>query len=498
MNNASEPIALSNVNTADWPVFSDIPEPRMVALYTGNGSGTKLFQGFLDGHPELYMVPAYPLMYLYPHWYQWQDELRDNWNWEALVDIFCIKHASVIDTRRIPGFDGLARLGESQDEYIAIDEELFRTHLLHLLKDEPIKPRTFLLAIHYAYSYARGQDMSVQKVLVYHVHVHEYLRDFLFVDFPDMLVLATVRDPRSNFSGRYNSSEVDVDMHRYNATDAIIFKRRVYYFVTKYFYETLQVLDGFPLDRVRTIRHEALYYQPESVMRETAKFLGIDFLPCMMNITFGEKNWWGDPIYKMPPMNKVNPKIVSLDWQKKIDAIDWFVFEGMFFDYMEKYGYQPFKVKSLSFANKVLLFLCFLLPSKPERSVLSGYLRASEIRNFFRSTVNEATGQTPMKDYSFNAYYRHKWTQKDLQIWRPRGYVERLKSALQNDNASPGQPNFVVKLRIAQAWYIFVNAARYGWAIIGYPYWILRRWKISLKAFSRVIQRHNILPDPLE
>ena len=67
---------------APWPRFRDLPEPKMVALYAANGSGTKVYQGFLDGHPELYMVPAYPLMYLYPHWYEWRDSLKD-WSWAS-------------------------------------------------------------------------------------------------------------------------------------------------------------------------------------------------------------------------------------------------------------------------------------------------------------------------------------------------------------------------------------------------------------------------------
>ena len=58
----------------EWPVFADIPEPQVAVIYAGNGSGTKLFQSFLDGHPQIYMLPAYPLMYLYPHWQKWQEE----------------------------------------------------------------------------------------------------------------------------------------------------------------------------------------------------------------------------------------------------------------------------------------------------------------------------------------------------------------------------------------------------------------------------------------
>jgi len=60
----------------NWPRFDDIREPRMIAFFAANGSGTKVCQGFLDGHPQIYMLPGYPLMYLYPHWCQWSKELN--------------------------------------------------------------------------------------------------------------------------------------------------------------------------------------------------------------------------------------------------------------------------------------------------------------------------------------------------------------------------------------------------------------------------------------
>ena len=67
------------MQTSNWPTFDNIPQPKMVCFGVGNGSGSKLFQSYLDDHPQIYMVPAYILMYLYPHWDQWEDDYRDNW-----------------------------------------------------------------------------------------------------------------------------------------------------------------------------------------------------------------------------------------------------------------------------------------------------------------------------------------------------------------------------------------------------------------------------------
>src|SRR5688500_13560901 len=92
---------------ARWPSFRAIPAPKVVGLFVGNGVGSKLLQGYLDGAPDLYMIPAYPLIYFYPHWKDWTRQFRGDWSWERAIDLFCEKHASVIDSRSIPGFNGM-------------------------------------------------------------------------------------------------------------------------------------------------------------------------------------------------------------------------------------------------------------------------------------------------------------------------------------------------------------------------------------------------------
>ena len=146
--------------------LSSIPTPDMVALIVGAGTGSKLLQSHLDNHPEIYMIPAYPLMYFYPHWQSWLDELRDSWNWPVIVDEFCKRHASVIDSRRIPGHNGLTRLGENRNQHISIDEAEFKANLLQLLQDEEISSRNFLLAVHIAYALCKGEDVFLKRVLV--------------------------------------------------------------------------------------------------------------------------------------------------------------------------------------------------------------------------------------------------------------------------------------------------------------------------------------------
>ena len=92
-------------------------------------------------------------MYFYPHWQTWKTELKNKYTWENILNTFCEKHASVLDTRKIPGFNGMTNLGNSGNEHISIDENKFKQTVLFLLKNKEISSKNFLLAIHYAYSY---------------------------------------------------------------------------------------------------------------------------------------------------------------------------------------------------------------------------------------------------------------------------------------------------------------------------------------------------------
>lgn len=480
-----------------WPRFRDIPEPRMVGFFTGNGSGSKLFQGFIDGHPEVYMIPGYMLMYLYPHWEQWRNSLPGEWAWPNIIDAFCRNHASILDTRRIPGFDGLTKLGESRSEYIYIDETTFRNYLLHLLDGEPVKSKTFLLAVHYAYAKCLGQKTEGMKCVFFHIHVHKYVVDYLAPDFPDMKIIAMVRDPRSNLRGRFWSSAVAVDKSRLNVTDAAVYLPLTYNYVIweqLNGLDVLDVLDVLDAQEIRVVRHEDLYYAPRNVLRATAEFMGVSDSPCFETVTFGGKFWWGDMIYGAQPINAANPSIVSDRWKEKTSTVDWYVFEGIFFNYLKKYDYEAFKYTTDGFLDRVILFGAILLPSRIEMQIWIGMVKPSSISAYLKATWLEATGQVPLKDYSSNAYYRHKWTNKSLKLWKPRRFRVRVMRAYEQNRTDAGSG---VARVVAGGEYIAVSIFRYIYAVLSLPLLWIKRNMLFIDAYIRRLRHHNLLPRAL-
>ncbi len=176
-------------------------------------------------------------------------------------------------------------------------------------------------------------------------------------------------------------------------------------------------------------------------------------------------------------------------------ALDWFVFEGLFHNYMEKYGYESFKYRD-GLAGRIRLFFAMLLPSKIERDVFSSYVSPSYFKDFLRGLRDEAQGAVPLKDYTFNAYYRHKWTQKDLRLHRPRWFVELLRNALRQAAESPGALS-KLRLGFARRVYFGVNLLRYAWAVVVYPKMVIKRWGVTGAAFVRMTRGRNALPETL-
>ena len=158
---------------------------------------------------------------------------------------------------------------------------------------------------------------------------------------------------------------------------------------------------------------------------------------------------------------------------------------------MNKYGYERYKYQD-GFLSRLLLFLAMLLPSRIERDVFKRYLSPTYFMEFLDACRNEAKGLIPLKDYSFNAYYRHKWTQKDLKLHRPRRYVEHLKQELNRTHGI-----YSGRLMWAQAIYIAVILCRYAIAILAYPVIIFNRWRVTGAAYVRMVCNRNALPDTL-
>ena len=248
---------------------------------------------------------------------------------------------------------------------------------------------------------------------------------------------------------------------------------------------------------MRVVRHEDMLYRREDLMWATAAFLGIDDHACLRTVTFGGLAWWGDKIYDMRPMNEPNPRVVSGAWRRSLPAFDRFVLEGLFHDYCERYGYERDRIGALNGLTRAALRGAMLLPMQYERHVIGFYVNPITLVRFLVAAWREASGREPLIDYAFNAYYRHKWCNRGLDLHRPRWHRRVLTHARDRLDAAPTAFGRRLAYRVAQGLYVGANLVRYVGSIASLPVLIARRGRLSWRAFRRSLRGAAVLPEML-
>ncbi len=461
---------------------------QMVALTSGLGSGSKVYQAFLDGHPEILMIPGYPLMYLYPHWHQWVEEGKCG-SWDAVIDALLYNHPSILDTRIMPGSETLDQLGENQDEWLSIDEVQFRERMLAAVDDKPISSRNLVMGLHYAYAAARGEDIQAKRVLIYHIHHPVYVDRYLTDDFPDAKLISMVRDPRANVERRVENSVFKPDLTKLRISDYIIHRKRAYRVIAREIWDGLDATTRIPLERYKVVRHEDLHLRLHEVMDATADFLDITRTPLLYDTTFGDKVW-RTTYYDIDKKHLVNPQVVSTDWKQSLSFREWFVIEGLNCEVVGKH-YPPLeKYRPGNVFTMVLLMLLVCIPSPREIREFLRLFTPRVFREYMGAVVEESGSLAKLRDYSHNAYYRHKWMNRGLNLHREKGYVSYLRNALQSTEVGGS-------LLVAKASYITVSFLRYLWNIVIYPKEVANRIFFSFVVISRRFRGIRVVPDKL-
>jgi hypothetical protein len=466
--------------------LSHFQGPRMVALSEGNGSGTKLFQSLLDGHPQILMVPGYPLMYFYPFWEHFIAPVA-GLSWPQVLDQLLLRFAPVFDTRINPGSEDLDKLGENQDQYLSIDIDHFSTAFLAMVEGLPVQSRHGLLAFHYAYALAAGDDPAQKQVLIYHIHVFDYVKRYLWADFPDLLVIASVRDPRPNLSRRELNSIVKPNRLKFRESDALLMTPRAYRQATKFLLNGLDALACVPLENCRVFKHEDLALRLDGVMRNTAAFLGIGFDPALLRPSFASMEW-KTSFYDFDTSHLVNPEVLKDDWRQKEAPCDTLVIEGINMDYLAKYGYAPCVHYRDTAAGRLRLLAALMRPARLENKRLGEVFGPEGMSKFFRALGQEADKLDQLTSYRNNLFYVLKWTNDGIDFSRPRLFETLLGDAR---HTTPWRH------KLARWAYLAGGGARYAYVLLRTPWERLLRIAYCCQALWRRFEGRRHLPDAL-
>lgn len=168
----------------------------------------------------------------------------------------------------------------------------------------------------------QGASVAMDKSLD---NVH--YADELMALFPDMLFVNVVRDPRAQVASMNRAIIHDFDA-RLNAETWLAAHQAAD-----------RVMARHP-DRVLTIRYEDFLSSQQATLETVCRFLGIDFLPQMLDVGGSQEARHISQLSALWSSNCFPPIVANIDkFKQQLDIDEINVIETLTGDYMDRYGY---------------------------------------------------------------------------------------------------------------------------------------------------------------
>ena len=378
---------------------------KSLVLLAGPGSGSKLFQSFIDGHNQILMTPGYILMYFYPHW---NKHLKFYDKWSKIIDHFLKLHPSIIETKKMKGGDYLYNLGKFKNKSINIEKKLFIKKLKFYLEDEEINSKNFFLAIHLSYANCLGENLKQKKILVYHMHVCWYLKDF-YNDFQNAKSITMLRELKSNIPKRIPALEKPNEIHL-NKTDSIFFRTRSYKNIIFEDLFSLDYLKNFKNKKHKVIKHEDLLSRKKELMKNFCSYTSLSYSSSLMKSTINNLEW----NYKHEKNVKLKNGVAEhiLDYNKNdFMSYELYWLNNLTNKFNSKYSYKT-NESNFTVINTLISFLLIFLPSKREVLLFYQFFSYKFWLDYMKELYKEVF-KIKLKNYEKNAFYHHKWSNKN-------------------------------------------------------------------------------------
>ena len=394
---------------------------EIAILLSGVGSGSKLFQSFLDGHSQILMTPSHILMYLMPHWKEWN---KKECSLDELINNIFKFHPSLFNSfldKSVSG--GVKNLGEKKNYNFSINKVKFKKAIIYILRNEEINFKNFFLALHIAFCYCNSENLIKKKILVYHLHDERFLIDFL-KNFQNAKVISMVRELKGNIIKRVKNSQNLPNYHYLNKADAMLLERKSYSNIIWALHINIDLLKKIPSIKTKVIKHEDLIKRRTSVLKSVCRFLKIRYEKNLEQSTLNKKKW-NFNVYKIKTVKGVAKHILEF---KRSDYFFYeiFLIDFLNYDYNKKYQYKFYK----NFERNILsFFICLfviLLPSKVELSNLIKCFSLKFYYNYLKS-LNFVFNKKKIKLYDNAAFYYHKWQHKNEYFKFENFFLKKMK-----------------------------------------------------------------------
>jgi hypothetical protein len=266
----------------------DVPGMNRAATICHWGrSGSLLLSSYLDHHPHIVMLPYAASESIYNFF----EEYESLSVWEKLV-----AYPTYSASKKGADGDFFLKNNPVGDFAIEAVDYYGAVHaFFEAYGDAPsswlVTRSAFFQLLHAVYGVASGRTLATARPLMVHAqhYMDERLAARLVEDFPDARFIHTIRDPITSIDSWFDRR---LEMEMYGCGNRLETKAQYLDMAVATMIDLLAWDAGHRHmeSRTRAVRFEDMHTEPEAVMRKLADWLGIPFLPCML-----ESTWNGTP-----------------------------------------------------------------------------------------------------------------------------------------------------------------------------------------------------------
>ena len=319
----------------------EIIEPdKVVALVHFGRSGTGLLHSLIDNHPEISTMPSIYFSEFFNH-STWEYIISEGWskmidrfvaNYEVLFDASVRNPIETKSKKHITYMgqkEGMANVGNQQNEVLRVDKVLFCEELCRLMKPQKhLDTFTFFWLVHLAYNKALN-DRNHKHLLFYHIHNPDTYAQLNFVQaVPNANWVMMVREPIQACeswirNGFYENKYIDV----------------VSKIITMLF-----AIDNSIYHQQNSIgvRLEDLKESPSTTIPALCDWMGIEETESLYEMTAQGKKWWGDPgspDFEKDGMEPFGKTSIERTLGSIFTEQDQFILRTLFHPFRVRFGY---------------------------------------------------------------------------------------------------------------------------------------------------------------
>jgi len=312
---------------------------NFACILTTGRTGSDFLQGCLDGVPGIITfsgeVPFYTFLNdpKVKKIFKSEDCLK-------LILIFIKKHHNLFFSDNL------------ENKKINLNLIKFKKIFLKLSEGRKFNKKTFLINLYLAYHLTLNRIMLKKNVIVH--HSHSVLETELFLnDFKDSKVLVTIRNPMQNLKSGIDNW-VKYDPKKKNFEHFYLYIRRI-----------REDLNFALKKKSHFVKLEEMNL--DKTKKKILKFLNIKYSKLINRSTFAGRLWRSDKLSNFKARKgKYDTSVVSQNWESYFSRSDQLILSFLYNKY-DKFGY---KIKKLTFIQKIYLPILFFFPLKFERKMI--------------------------------------------------------------------------------------------------------------------------------